>query len=298
MTDLLRGMQVLAHGKRAAGGLGNAAITGVLPPIETQPGIEIEAASEASLARCKSLDSKRGHRADGGHRLETARGVRGLCMLPGSLRARHDAGGLLGYLKQQVLAFVAEEFRLRRAGVLDYGLDGLEVTDALRSGMSELLEQPAGGVHEFRAQMDEAFAGAKQRGASCCSSDFGGTKRISGRCAAIKIASASAASAHAVFQMPAYRACSWNTFFARSTPIIDRIDPEVIAALVLHADDTPTRVLDRSRRDRCLTKGVKQGGIWAYVSDQRAWVGTAPPGMVCRFSPDRKDEHPWQHLQG
>ncbi|MDD9745289.1 MULTISPECIES: IS66 family transposase [Marinovum] len=81
-------------------------------------------------------------------------------------------------------------------------------------------------------------------------------------------------------------------------PIIDRIEAEVMAAPVLHADDTPIRVLDRSRRDRGLGKGVKQGRIWAYVSDQSSWAGTAPPGVVYRFSPDRKGEHPRQHLQG
>ncbi|UMA64402.1 IS66 family transposase (plasmid) [Roseivivax marinus] len=80
-------------------------------------------------------------------------------------------------------------------------------------------------------------------------------------------------------------------------PIIERIEAEVMAAPVLHADDTPIRVLDRSRRDRGLGKGVKQGRVWAYVSDQRPWAGTAPPGVVYRFSPDRKGEHPRQHLQ-
>lgn len=80
-------------------------------------------------------------------------------------------------------------------------------------------------------------------------------------------------------------------------PVIERIEAEVMAAPVLHADDTPIRVLDRSRRDRGLGKGVKQGRVWAYVSDQRPWAGSAPPGVVYRFSPDRKGEHPQQHLQ-
>ena len=80
-------------------------------------------------------------------------------------------------------------------------------------------------------------------------------------------------------------------------PIIERIKSEVMVAPILHADDTPIRVLDRSRRDRGLGKGVKQGRIWAYVSDQRPWAGMAPAGVVYRFSPDRKGEHPRQHLQ-
>jgi len=80
-------------------------------------------------------------------------------------------------------------------------------------------------------------------------------------------------------------------------PLIERIETEVMAAPILHADDTPIRVLDRSRRDTGLGKGVKQGRIWAYVSDQRPWAGTAPPGVVYRFSPDRKGEHPQRHLR-
>ncbi|CUH81899.1 MULTISPECIES: IS66 family transposase [Tropicibacter] len=79
-------------------------------------------------------------------------------------------------------------------------------------------------------------------------------------------------------------------------PVIERIEAEIMAAPILHADDTPIRVLDRSRRDRGLGKGVKQGRVWAYVSDQRPWAGSAPPGVVYRFSPDRKGEHPRQHL--
>jgi transposase len=80
-------------------------------------------------------------------------------------------------------------------------------------------------------------------------------------------------------------------------PVTEKIEAEVMAAPILHADDTPIRVLDRSRRDRGLGKGIKQGRVWAYVSDQRPWAGTAPPGVVYRFSPDRKGEHPRQHLR-
>lgn len=80
-------------------------------------------------------------------------------------------------------------------------------------------------------------------------------------------------------------------------PLTDRIEAEIMASDVLHADDTPIRVLDRSRRDKGLGKGVKQGRIWAYVRDQRPWSGTAPPGVVYYFSPDRKGEHPRHHLR-
>jgi transposase len=80
-------------------------------------------------------------------------------------------------------------------------------------------------------------------------------------------------------------------------PIIERIEADVMGSELLHADDTPTRVLDRSLRDKGLGKGVKQGRIWAYVRDQRPWDGTAPPRVVYYFAPDRKGEHVRHHLQ-
>ena len=79
-------------------------------------------------------------------------------------------------------------------------------------------------------------------------------------------------------------------------PVIERIEADVMACDLLHADDTPIRVLDRSRRSDGLGKGVKQGRIWAYVRDQRPWAGPAPPAVAYRFSPDRKGEHPRAHL--
>jgi transposase len=81
-------------------------------------------------------------------------------------------------------------------------------------------------------------------------------------------------------------------------PLTERIETEVMASDLLHCDDTPIRVLDRSRRDKGLGKGVKQGRIWAYVRDQRPWDGAAPPGAVYYFAPDRKGEHVGHHLQG
>jgi transposase len=81
-------------------------------------------------------------------------------------------------------------------------------------------------------------------------------------------------------------------------PLIERLETEIMASDLLHCDDTPIRVLDRSRRDKGLGKGVKQGRIWAYVRDQRPWDGAAPPGAIYYFAPDRKGEHVGQHLQG
>ena len=80
-------------------------------------------------------------------------------------------------------------------------------------------------------------------------------------------------------------------------PLIERIEANVMASDVLHADDTPIQVLNRSAKSKGLGKGVKQGRIWTYVRDQRPWAGQAPPGAVYYFSPDRKGEHPRKHLK-
>ena len=80
-------------------------------------------------------------------------------------------------------------------------------------------------------------------------------------------------------------------------PVIERIEAEIMASDLLHADDTPIRVLDRSRRDKGLGKGVKQGRIWAYVRNQRPWAGAAPPGAVYYFAPDRQGTHVRHHLR-
>jgi len=80
-------------------------------------------------------------------------------------------------------------------------------------------------------------------------------------------------------------------------PLIELIEAEIMASDLLHADDTPIRVLDRSRRQNGLGKGVRQGRIWTYVRDQRPWAGTAPPGAVYYFAPDRLGEHVRHHLR-
>ncbi|WP_434734557.1 IS66 family transposase (plasmid) [Rhizobium sp. YTUHZ044] len=80
-------------------------------------------------------------------------------------------------------------------------------------------------------------------------------------------------------------------------PLIERIEAAIMGSDLLHADDTPIRVLDRSLRDRGLGKGVKKGRIWTYVRDQRPWAGAAPPGAVYYFAPDWKEEHVHRHLK-
>jgi transposase len=81
------------------------------------------------------------------------------------------------------------------------------------------------------------------------------------------------------------------------TPLVDLLQANVMACDLLHADDTPIRVLDRAKAKGELGKGVKEGRIWAYVRDQRPWSGAAPPGVAYYFSPDHKGEHPRKHLK-
>lgn len=80
-------------------------------------------------------------------------------------------------------------------------------------------------------------------------------------------------------------------------PLIERIETAIMGSDLLHADDTPIRVLDRTMRDRGLGKGVKKGRIWAYVRDQRPFAGPAPPGAFYRFAPDWSQEHVHHHLR-
>lgn len=79
-------------------------------------------------------------------------------------------------------------------------------------------------------------------------------------------------------------------------PVIDRIEASVLSSEILHADDTPIRVLAPERRVKGIGKGVKQGRIWGYVCDQRPWAGAAPPGVVYRYAPNWNAEHVLAHL--
>ena len=81
-------------------------------------------------------------------------------------------------------------------------------------------------------------------------------------------------------------------------PLVERIRTNILASDRLHADDTPVRVLDPSKRIDGIGKGVKEGRIWTYVCDDRPWGSTASPGAAYFFSVDRKGEHPQRHLAG
>lgn len=79
-------------------------------------------------------------------------------------------------------------------------------------------------------------------------------------------------------------------------PVIEAIGTSVLGSDILHADDTPIRVLDPKGRAKGIGKGVMQGRIWGYVCDQRPWAGTAPPGALYRYAANWKAEHVLAHL--
>ncbi len=74
-------------------------------------------------------------------------------------------------------------------------------------------------------------------------------------------------------------------------PLVASLGRHVLAAGKLHADDTPVPVLDPGRGR------TKTGRLWTYVRDDRAAGDTAPPAVWFRYSPDRRGEHPREHLK-
>ena len=63
------------------------------------------------------------------------------------------------------------------------------------------------------------------------------------------------------------------------------------AADKLHADDTPVPVLAPGQGK------TKTGRLWTYVRDDRPAGDSAAPAVWFAYSPDRKGEHPEQHLE-
>ena len=75
-------------------------------------------------------------------------------------------------------------------------------------------------------------------------------------------------------------------------PLVDALGRHVLEGRVLHADDTPVPVLAPG------TGRTRTGRLWAYVRDERPWAGPAPPAVLYRYLPDRRGEHPQEHLRG
>src|SRR6266403_850160 len=73
-------------------------------------------------------------------------------------------------------------------------------------------------------------------------------------------------------------------------PLLEALRRHVMAAGKLHADDTPVPVLAPG-----LGK-TKTGRLWTYVRDDRPAGDGTPPAVWFCYSPDRKGEHPKEHL--
>jgi transposase len=74
-------------------------------------------------------------------------------------------------------------------------------------------------------------------------------------------------------------------------PLIDAIQRHVLAGNKVHGDDTPVPVLAPGNGK------TKTGRLWTYVRDDRPCGSTTPPAVWFAYSPDRKGEHPAQHLR-
>ena len=73
-------------------------------------------------------------------------------------------------------------------------------------------------------------------------------------------------------------------------PLADAIGRHVLAGQAIFADDTPVKMLAPG------TGKTATARLWACGRDERPWGGDAPPASWYRFSPDRKGQHPKDHL--
>jgi transposase len=60
----------------------------------------------------------------------------------------------------------------------------------------------------------------------------------------------------------------------------------------LGEDVTPVKMLSPGN------KRTKTARVWAYVRDERSWIGEDPPAAWHQFTVDRKGHHPVSHLSG
>jgi transposase len=74
------------------------------------------------------------------------------------------------------------------------------------------------------------------------------------------------------------------------SPLVDQLRKYVLAARNLHAEDTPVPVLAPG------TGKTKTARLWTYVRDDRPAGSDVPPAVWFTYTPDRKGEHPRQHL--
>ena len=74
-------------------------------------------------------------------------------------------------------------------------------------------------------------------------------------------------------------------------PLATALGRYTLAGGKVHADDTPVPVLDPGRGR------TKTGRLWVYVRDDRPCDSKDAPAVWFQYSPDRKGEHPSEHLK-
>jgi transposase len=74
-------------------------------------------------------------------------------------------------------------------------------------------------------------------------------------------------------------------------PLVEALSRHVVSAHKLHADDTPVPVLAPGNGK------TKTGRLWTYVRDDRPAADNTPAAVWFVYSPDRRGEHPREHLR-
>jgi transposase len=74
-------------------------------------------------------------------------------------------------------------------------------------------------------------------------------------------------------------------------PLVEALRRHVVSAHKLHADDTPVPVLAPGNGK------TKTGRLWTYVRDDRSAGDNTPAAVWFAYSPDRRGEHPREHLR-
>ena len=74
-------------------------------------------------------------------------------------------------------------------------------------------------------------------------------------------------------------------------PLVEALRRHVLSAHKLHADDTPVPVLAPGNGK------TKTGRLWTYVRDDRPAGDNTPAAVWFAYSPDRRGEHPREHLR-
>jgi transposase len=74
-------------------------------------------------------------------------------------------------------------------------------------------------------------------------------------------------------------------------PLVEALRRHVVSGPKLHADDTPVPVLAPGNGK------TKTGRLWTYVRDDRPAGDSTPAAVWFAYSPDRRGEHPREHLR-